>query len=220
MKIATWNIQRPTKASKRIPLITDCLKKIDADILILTESNEAVYLGEEYQYFHTTILSEPYYKEGERRSSIYSKYPLIEQFVTYEEDTSICTRLKTPFGDLAIYGTVIGINGNRRKNFETDLMKQIEDFERVSSEGNLCIAGDLNISFGDNYYFTTAGRNKLNESFNKLNLTNLTSAIPENIDHIIISQEIAKGKSISVSQFNSDKKLSDHIGVCVNLEGE
>jgi hypothetical protein len=45
--------------------------------------------------------------------------------------------------------------------------------------------------------------------FNELNLTNLTSAMPGNIDHMIISQKIAKGKSIRVSQFNREK-LSDH----------
>jgi endonuclease/exonuclease/phosphatase family metal-dependent hydrolase len=73
------------------------------------------------------------------------------------------------------------------------------------------------MSFGDNYYFTEDGRQKLNASFEKLGLTNLTADIPENIDHIILSNEFIKGKSISVSEWNRDKKLSDHIGVCVML---
>ena len=37
MKIATWNIERPTKNDKKIPVIEDILKNVNADILILTE---------------------------------------------------------------------------------------------------------------------------------------------------------------------------------------
>ena len=33
MKIATWNIERPKKTSKKNSMIIDCLQKLDADIL-------------------------------------------------------------------------------------------------------------------------------------------------------------------------------------------
>ena len=69
MKISTWNIERPTKSAKRLSLIKECLKSIDSDILILTETNVAVQLGGEYTAFHTVTLPEPYYKEGERRAT-------------------------------------------------------------------------------------------------------------------------------------------------------
>jgi len=42
MKIATWNIERPNKYSKKNQAIIDCLQKVDADILILTETNEFI----------------------------------------------------------------------------------------------------------------------------------------------------------------------------------
>lgn len=218
MKIATWNIERPTKTAIRIRKIIDCLQIIDPDILILTETNVAVHLGETYNYFHTEILLETFYKDGERRTSIFSKYPLIDQEITFRADTSICCRLNTAFGDLSVYGTIIGINGNRRKNFDADLSKQLEDFERISANGNFCIAGDLNMSFGDNYYFTEEGRKKLDDSFQKLRLTNLTTDIPENIDHIVISEDFIKDKPIKLSTWNTDKRLSDHMGVCVSIE--
>lgn len=217
MKIATWNIERPTKTGTRIQHLINCLKEIDADILILTESHEGISLGDDYNYFHTDILKETFYKEGEKRTSIYSKYPLIDTQPTFRADTSICTKLKTPYGDLAVYGTVIGINGNRRKSFDADLVKQLEDFEKISANENLCIGGDLNMSFSDNYYYTQEGRLKLNNSFNKLKLTNLTAGLPENIDHIIISDAFMKGKFVKISEWNRDKKLSDHIGVCVTI---
>ena len=218
MKIATWNVERPIKTFRRIRSMTDCLQEIDPDILVLTESNVAVNLGENYNYLHTEILQESFYKEGERRSSIYSKYPLTNSFTTFRADTSICIKLNTPYGDLVVYGTVIGINGNRRKNFDEDLVKQLEDFERISTNENFCIGGDLNMSFSDDFYFTREGRQKMKDSFEKLKLTNLTAGIPENIDHIVMSNEFIKGKSIQLSEWNRDKKLSDHMGVCVTIE--
>ena len=64
MKIATWNIERPTKTGKRIPLIINCLREIDADILILTETNEAINPGNQYNSFHTANLMMHYTKKG------------------------------------------------------------------------------------------------------------------------------------------------------------
>ncbi len=217
MKIATWNVERPKKTGTRVKHLVDCLKAIDADILILTESNDAISFGDDYNYFHTDSLQESFYKEGERRTSIYSKYPLTATLPTFRADTSISTKLKTPFGELAVYGTVIGINGNRRKNFDADLDQQLEDFEKISAKENICIGGDLNMTFCDNYYYTKEGRLKLNNSFSALKLTNLTASIPENIDHIIISDAFMKGKSVQLFEWNRDKKLSDHIGVCVTI---
>jgi endonuclease/exonuclease/phosphatase family metal-dependent hydrolase len=218
MKIATWNIERPVKTSKRIPLIIDCLKKIDADILILTETNEVIDLGKEYTAFHTSKLSESYYKEGEKRVGIYTKYNAVNQIETFRNDTSICINVITPNGNLAVYGTIIGINGSKRKNFVEDLDKQIIDFERLTNTSNLCIGGDLNISFSDNYYFTTAGRLKLNTTFDRLHLVNLTASLPQNIDHIILPKHFIKESKFKLSIWNSTKKLSDHIGVMATIE--
>ena len=226
MTIATWNIERPTKTTKRIPLIIECLKEIDPDILILTETNEFIDLGNEYQIFHTTKpaqpnphTSKPYYKEGERRVSIYSKYDSIGQIKTYRDDTSICMNFQTPFGALAVYGTVIGIRGNRGFNFNEDLDKQTLDFEAISELNNFCIGGDLNMTFGDNYYYTKEGRKKLNASFEKNSLVNLTKKIPRNIDHIVLTKTFIGDKTINLHPWNlePDKKLSDHMGVSVNI---
>jgi hypothetical protein len=220
MKIAAWNIERPIKTSKRIPVIIACLKEIDPDILILTETNECIDLGDEYNVFHTGKPSEDFYKEGERRTSIYSKYQSIGQIKTFRDNTSICMNLQTPFGTLAVYGTIIGNNGNRRKDFIQDLDQQLLDYDSIAVNGNLCIAGDLNMSFADNYYFTEEGRNKLNVSFKKNNLINLTGEIENNIDHIILSKNFIGERKSSLQKWNYpvDKKLSDHIGICVIIE--
>ena len=76
MKIATWNLERPSKTSKRTEAILAILQALQADILVLTETNDCIDLGPAYQVFHSAILQDPMYKVGERRVSIFSKYPL------------------------------------------------------------------------------------------------------------------------------------------------
>ena len=133
MKIATWNIERPTSSSKRLPLIIERLKQVDADILILTETNDTIDLGENYTTFHTSELIETFYKAGEKRVGIYSKYKSREQLKTFRDDTSLCVLLETPLGDLVVYGTIIGINGSKRQNFTDDLALQLIDFDKIYS---------------------------------------------------------------------------------------
>ena len=222
MKIATWNIERPTSTSKRLPSIIQRLKDVDADILILTETNDTIDLGEVYTTFHTSELKETFYKAGEKRVSIYSKYKSNEQLKTFREDTSLCVILQTPLGDLAVYGTIIGTNGSKGHNFTDDLALQLIDFDNIAANYNLCIAGDLNITFGDNYYYTKDGRDKLNSSFTKLNLVNLTSGIQNNIDHIVITKSFIGERAHQVENpWNNppDSKIySDHQGVAVSID--
>jgi endonuclease/exonuclease/phosphatase family metal-dependent hydrolase len=217
MKIATWNLERPNKFTKRNREIVDCLEEVNADILILTESNEIINFGENYNNYHSSKLEETYYKEGERRVSIYSKFNAIEHLETFRSETSICVKFKTPLGDLTVYGTVIGIHGNRRASFMEDLNLQLADFERIGRIENLCIAGDFNISFSDNYYFTQEGRIKLINSFTKLDLLNVTANIPNNIDHIVLPINYVNARPLKIQTWNVDKMLSDHIGVAVEI---
>jgi len=217
MKIATWNLERPTKNSKRLTSILELLKTTDADILILTETNGCIQL-ENYHVFHSDELSDGDYKAGEKRVSIHSIYPIIKQINTGRNDTSICVVLQTPTGELAVYGTVIGIHGNRRKSFTEDLDLQLNDIHKIGKLYPLCIAGDFNISFSDNYYFTKNGRDKLNETFKQIHQTNLTAEIPQNIDHIVLSNSFLGSRQTHHTQvWNIDKKLSDHIGVAVTI---
>ncbi len=221
MKIATWNVERPNDSSKtRNTKIVDALKEVDADILILTETSSIIHPGEAYNPFATAsllLLDEPYYKKGENRTTIWTKYPANRYMKTYDGFTSICIGIRTPIGDLNVYGTVIGIHGNRRESFNIDLNEQLADWERICGIGNICVAGDFNISFADNYYYTKDGRQKINSCFNELKVENLTQNIPENIDHIAISVSFLKSLKPVTSVWNEDKKLSDHIGVCVTL---
>jgi exonuclease III len=163
MKIATWNIERPTRNGHKSPAIVDYLKKLNADILVLTETNEFINLGTEYKVFHTEIFSAKRYnpKPGDRQVSIFSKYPVVRHIPTFRADTSLCLAIDTPYGELVVYGTIIGNFGNGGEQFELDLEKQLTDFETIGKTQNFCIIGDLNISFCDDFYFNTNGREKL-----------------------------------------------------------
>jgi len=218
MKIATWNIERLQK--RRNIEIVDAIQEIDADILILTEASDLIVLSEIYPYNTKTSLlhnNNKDYREDEYRVIIYSKFPIIKTVETYDANTSCCAEIQTTLGNLFVYGTIIGIYGNRQACFLQDLDKQIEDINKISQLGSLCFAGDLNISFADNYYFTKAGREKLNQVFITNNLLNLTKEIPQNIDHIIMSSRLLKELKYTVNTWNYKKQLSDHIGVCVEL---
>ncbi len=217
MKIATWNLERPTKQSSRLTKIQDILITLDADILILTETNRFIDLGSSYYSFHSSSLSNQMYKEGEIRSSIYSKYPSLAKISTFNEETSICEVLDTPIGNIAVYATIIGIYGNRHPNFKTDLELQLLDFKSIGTQYPICIVGDFNMSFCDNYYYTKEARDKLNKSFNELGLVNLTDKVQNNIDHIAISQGLLNVSEANCQVWNLDKKLSDHIGLMVDL---
>ena len=217
MKIATWNLERPNKSTRKNQAIIECLTAVNPDILILTETHEILDLGKSYHIIHSSKLETTYYKEGERRVSIYSKYIILEEFVTFSNDTAICVKLDTPFGQLVVYGTVIGVHGNRRESFNTDLEKQLEDFERLAPNNNFCIAGDFNMSFSDNYYHTNDGRQKLTTSFERSNLINLTADIKNNIDHIVISKSFIGDRITKKEFWNEDKKSSDHMGVAIEL---
>ena len=86
------------------------------------------------------------------------------------------------------------------------------------SDKNICFVGDFNCSFSDNYYFTNEGRNLFNENFKILKLKNITAKIPENIDHIVMSEKFIERFKIKISEFNLDKKLSDHKGIIAELK--
>jgi endonuclease/exonuclease/phosphatase family metal-dependent hydrolase len=125
----------------------------------------------------------------------------------------------TERGVLLIYGVVIGIFGNRHENFKSDLPRIIADIDRLATEGKpLCVCGDFNISFSDNYYFTKAGRTSIEEVFSRNAITLLTRNQPECIDHIAISHEYIGDSTFSVEEWNVDKKLSDHKGIVVELQ--
>jgi len=219
MKIATWNIDR-LKAKKNIPAITEIIKGINADILILTEFNNLLELPfYEHKIETIPLPRRPYnYAETERRVAIFSHFPINKTYKSYDAETSCCAEIETDYGKLIIYGTIVGITGYTDANFKSDLKNQIEDIKSLSQLGNLCYTGDLNTSFCDNFYFTHFGRDNFNDCFKQNNLKNITENIPNTIDHIVVNKAFMTNFEIEITEWNVDLKLSDHKGICVNFK--
>jgi hypothetical protein len=57
----------------------------------------------------------------------------------------------------------------------------------------------------------------LDEVFSRNGITLLTREQPECIDHMALSNEVIAGLTAKVSEWNLDKKLSDHKGIVVEL---
>lgn len=223
MRIATWNVER-LKHRKSFDIIMLAIEQAKADILVLTETDEELH--PQYKYcFSTPKLSEApssyflpaVYKPSENRVSIFTNYPCVKQYNTYDKFTSLCVELSTPKGNLLVYGTIIGILGNRHPSFKEELNRQCRDFKRLSTEGKLCICGDFNCSFADNYYFTKADRAWLLHSIGENKISLLTRYQPECIDHIAVSKDFMDGYDVRFFEWNTDKSLSDHKGIVVDI---
>jgi endonuclease/exonuclease/phosphatase family metal-dependent hydrolase len=216
MKIATWNIER-LKHRSRLPDIKEAIRNVDADILILTEADRTLKLPEYDFQLQTDDLESDDYDDTENRIIIYTSYQAIGGENTFDGKTSMCSFFVTPLGPLAVYGTIIGTHGNRGHQFNEDLAEQVLDFDGISKQVPVCIAGDFNMSFSDNYYYTKNGRETLSNCFEQNDLVNLTASLPECIDHIVVSKQFLGGREVKLTEWNLDKSLSDHKGVCAEL---
>ena len=218
MKILTFNLERFKHNEQAI---LSQIKSFDADIIVLTETSGAYQLNDTYNTVSTKSLPEIFenikYKVGENRTTIWTRYPILETRKTYDHFTSVCSEIQTEFGIFNVYGTIIGVFGGIGLRFEADLQGQINDWDKFDSAKANCIVGDLNVFFSGYAYPSHKVRNTLYEAFKKLKMQNLTSEIPENVDHIAISKDFLKGKNTEIEIFNLDKKLSDHIGICVTI---
>ena len=217
LRIATWNIER-LKHKKSLEQILLACEQIQADILVLTETDHRVC--PDYQHsFHTPLLTyiQPtFYTATENRVSVYTNYQCVRQHKTCDEYTALCVELETEKGRLLVYGTIIGIYGNRHPSFLKSLTKQLDDIERLSTGGTpVCICGDFNCSFSDNYYFTKPGREALLRTFSEHDIELLTKNEAECIDHIAVSKRFVTNSGIQVVEWNQNKLLSDHKGIAV-----
>ena len=218
MKIATWNVER-LKHRAKADQMHKAIEAAHADILVLTETDRRFVPDYPYEY-HSPLLMEirpEYYRETENRVSIYSRFPVIKEHKTYDRYTAVCAELRTDKGNLLIYGTIMGIFGNREASFKPDLEMQMKDVRKLAAEGhNICVIGDYNLSFVDNYYYTKYGRNLVRQTFLDCGIDILTQAVPECIDHIAVSKGFA-GETVTVTEWNKDKSLSDHKGIVVEI---
>lgn len=219
MKIATWNIERLEHKNQLNQIVDNCMAT-NADILVVTESDHRLQLDYKYCY-STSALGHSgavLYEDTENRVSIFTNYPCVRQYPTYDKNTSICVELETELGNLIVYGTIIGVFGNRHSSFMPDLISQMADVKRLSNSADgFCICGDFNCSFADNYYFTKNARSRISETLSQNDIRLLTEMQTECIDHIAVSRSFVKDSRIIIEEWNVNKELSDHKGISVSF---
>lgn len=218
MRIATWNLERLDKRKNQ--LILDNLVDINADILVLTETNTIIQLVD-YTCISTDLLPAKFdnikYREGENRVSILTKYKATNRYQTFDSFTTVCTDIETPFGLLTVYGSIIGVFGSRQPRFDTDLNGQLADFEKLFPGRQVCLAGDLNVTFSGRPWPSNNARQVLVDAFETFGLTNTTANIADTVDHIVLSNNFLENKHLEIETWNEDKKLSDHVGHLLTL---
>lgn len=219
MKIATWNVER-LRHKKLLDEMLHSIDEVNTDILVLTETDQRLY--PKYRFCYETPRMAVYhpdiYAPTENRVSIYTNYPCVRQHSTYDENTALCVELETEKGNLIVYGTIIGVYGNRHQTFLPDLMRQMDDLRRLSKLGTaICFCGDFNCSFADNYYFTAAGRATILNGLKDCNLSLLTANQPECIDHIALTEGFIGSAEVKIVEWNQAKTLSDHKGIAVSF---
>jgi endonuclease/exonuclease/phosphatase family metal-dependent hydrolase len=219
MKILTWNLARPQK--KNYQTMIDIINSYDADIVVLTETNLNIDLGENYTFVATKKLTKNHdginYKTDEIRTAVFSKNKILEENATFDPFTSLQIVIETQKGKCNVYATILGVFGGKGDRFKNDLDNHLTDFECFNAKNYNCIIGDFNTSFSGYAYPSHAARNILNKTFIQKNMLNLTQNLDNNVDHIIVSKDFVNQSIVNISTWNLDKKLSDHIGICVEM---
>jgi len=231
LRIATWNLGRPTFATQaKNDSLLETLRTVDADILVLTETNSCIDPGEVYASFASTCLFQSLaigaeeYQPGENRVTIWSRLPGRRRIDMCNSHSAVCAQITTDWGELNVYGTVIGIYGKNRSRFEpilsqTDFERTLEvqlaDWERLAELGNLCIAGDFNLSFADDYYVSRRQRARILACFERLKINLRTGELLENVDHIAVSRVFFNPDDCSPEPWRGK---SDHQGVWLTIK--
>ncbi len=213
MKVLTWNIRRPKTNEKRIHKITEIISCFSADIIFLTETNTNIEFPE-YLKISTIELPSHYngieFHAGETKTSIYSKTQLSKSIDTYDGFSSVCVEMDTEIGKLILYGSIIGFTGGRNKHFTEDLKMQKLDLQRIAQNGNLCFAGDLNISFSGYPYPSKAVQKDFRDFCEAENLEIITQDIDNSVLHIVLSKNLLLGKSVKITEKPIENRMSDH----------
>ena len=245
IRVATWNLERPGKSQTgRLPKILDRIQQVDADIWILTETNEIIVPGSDYAGFASPPV-EGLHRKGEHWTTIWSRFPVIGVIPTHAPEIAVCVEIDSPIGPLVVYGNVLPYHADRtsdgyrswQSHYES-IPKHGVDWRKIRDEYPkhlICVAGDLNQSRDDRrwdgrlWYGTQKGRTMLTNTLAECDHACVTEEdfvstgklmSRSSIDHICIDVDHVTSvlKVDAWEPYDSDgTRLSDHNGVSVDI---
>ena len=237
LKIATWNVQRPSKGGSLNPQRIKKIQQVNADIWILTETRDVISLGDGWHRLSSFPIPD-YHAEGETLVTIWSKLPI--RPISVSRFTACAEIIAPGIGSLLVYGTVIPwdkdegfskqIKTGRWEEHQRQIKVQTSEWEVLSKsypEHLLCIAGDFNQHRGSvGSYKDAESVARVTESLALCHLACITQEYPENaklskplVDHVCLPIPFAKSSIVTVFPFdeNPGERLSDHHAVLVTI---
>jgi len=241
MRIATWNVERPTpKQTPKNEARLEKIREINADIWILTESHEVIDLSGTH-HGAATKPSARKPRPGEYCAAVWSRWPILRRIDTADPTEAVCVEVEHPDGPLLVYGSIIpwdgckGPDGNSPKWEEH--YRYIEwhgrDWLRLRHEfpdHPLITGGDYNQNRdGARWYGTRKGRDMLTGALEDAGLRCVTEEDfvktgklqkRHTVDQICMDLLLAE-KIELVGAWERERsdglRLSDHSGIYVDL---
>ena len=242
MKIATWNLRRLIAApSLRAEIILAEMRRVDADIWVLTEAHDNIRPADCYESVASGTPDRTH-SSGERWAMIWSRFPIGRAIATSDASRTVAVRVTPPRGaDLIVYGSVLPWLGSSwqehpAKNgeaFKSALTAQRNDWENLKSANEDCeliVAGDLNQDLADKHFYgSKANRSLLGKALTACGLRAVaaSSADPvplhsprrSSVDHICVPIGATRWSDAPVGSWPETdwppRDVSDHFGLFV-----
>lgn len=240
LRIATWNLRRPKyNGWKNKPAILRKINEINADIWILTETNESISKsispGSDYEPVSSTFIPD-YHTFGESCVTIWSRHPIKpSHFQTFDPSIAVCAEVDSPTGRFLVYGTIItwkddGVREGEAKAWERhyrSIANHREDWLKLRQQDlPFCVAGDFNEALHEPFaYGTPEGRAMLQSALEETDLVCVTTRkkLGYTIDHICLSKTWSQvvndvnGWDKNECLNDDGNPVSDHNGVYADL---
>ncbi len=240
MRIGVWNLEC-VSFRKRNPDRLVLLRARDAGIWVLTETHAEIDLSPTHSY---AVHSKSRVKSRNDMHwvSVWSQYPFIER-LDFEDVRVAGGVIAAPTGPLLVYGTVWPWQSDTGEHPSDPawgswqrqapvIAQQASQWSKLKAQwpdADLCIAGDLNMTFGGpNPSGSRAGRLEAAIAMQRHDLV-CTTAWPRlspcslnasPIDHILLPYELARRSRVCDTWDGRPRdpdRLSDHSGLIIEV---
>ena len=245
MRIGTWNVEYANKDRLDILRRVLALRENQADIWVLTETQDDLIPPSMVHFAHAEPRPKGYsgIRLGSRWVSIWSRFPILEQVALPGADLkrTVCAILDIGEGrTLAVYGTVMPWHCDQSDNPPETRFRNWSEHHRVLPmqcaewrllrqnypDASLCVAGDYNTDMGTGgRYGTKEGIETLRAGLTECDLfcatepgrvpVGLLPVLP--IDHISLPRTWQASTKVVAAWPAFKGVISDHSGLIIEV---